>query len=201
MYWLLVIVRKKKDFQNSLRFWQTLQNVKIGVNSFTQSFPRTLYQIIKQHHHSGGRGKETTVRKRALFFIFYPLFLTKLRCNESLENKTIKNVFQANKALTRLTDQTVFPLRLQRKYVIPGQADFSKSPMTTSVSSAKFDLMLKKMMMIHRRASWSERGRNSTNTEGICQKVMWLKIQSSTISFSDVNFAENGDLLGILFYC
>lgn len=27
---------------------------------------------------------------------------------------------------------------------------------------------------------------------------MWLKIQSSTISFSDVNFAENGDLLGDL---
>lgn len=39
---VLVIVRKKLTFKISSNFGRSLQNVKIGDNLFTHSFPRTL---------------------------------------------------------------------------------------------------------------------------------------------------------------
>jgi len=64
----------------------------------------------------------------------------------------------------------VFPLTFQKKYSTPGQADFSKIPMTASAGLAKFCFNAQEcqMIMILRRASWSQRGKNLISTGGIC---------------------------------
>lgn len=55
----------------------------------------------------------------------------------------------------------VLPLTFQNKYAIPGQADFSKIPMTTRANLAKFcsNAQECQMIMIFRRASWSQWGK------------------------------------------
>lgn len=55
---------KKLTFKISSGFGRSLQNVEIGDNLFTQSFPRTLSK--EQHHPGGGRGEAKGVRKKEL---------------------------------------------------------------------------------------------------------------------------------------